>query len=205
MKKDYIPSRGGDLDNWETNFNAEVDAVATALGIPLPDVAPVKAEVSKHQTDYDASVAAQAAAKSAVSTEQASRKIAITDVRKLSNRMKAAPGFTPAMGNTLKIIGEDSTFDPTSAKPEIKLKQSGENVVIDFNHPREVDGVKIYSKRGSETAFTFLAIDTESPYEDNRANLTAGVAEKREYYAFFFDDDAIIGLQSDVVSISITK
>jgi len=205
MKKDYIPRRDGDLDNWEDNFNTNIDAIATALGIPAADVTALKTKITGHQSKYDTSVTALAAAKSAVNTAHTARKDTITDIRKMANRLKAAPGYTDAQGITLKIIGEDSTFDPATAKPIITLSLQGGNVVIKFNNPAEVEGVKIFSKRAGETSFTFLAVDTASPYEDNRANLTPGVAEERKYYAFFFDDDRVIGLQSDEVSISITR
>lgn len=205
MKKDYIPRRDGDLDNWEDNFRDEIDAIATALGIPPADVSALKAKIAGHQTKYDDAVTAKAASESAVNTARTARKDTVTDIRKMANRLKAAPLFTNAQGLTLQIIGDDSTFDPATAKPKLKVSLQGGNVVIEFDHPREVDGVKIYSKRGSEAAFSFLAVDTSSPYEDNRDNLTPGVAEERKYYAFFFDDDRVIGLQSDEVSISITR
>ncbi|MBK5286164.1 MAG: hypothetical protein JJE25_12255 [Bacteroidia bacterium] len=205
MKKDYIPNRDGDLDNWEDNFKTNIDAIATALGIPAPDVTALKAKITGHQGKYDASVTAQAAAKSAVNTAHTARKDTITDIRKMANRLKAAPLYTNAQGITLKIIGEDSTFDPATAKPKVKLSLQGGNVIIEFNNPAEVDGVKIFSKRAGETEFSFLTIDTSSPYEDNRDNLTPGTAEERKYYVFFFDDDRVIGLQSDEVSISITR
>ena len=102
-------------------------------------------------------------------------------------------------------MGPDSDFEAATAKPRLTLSPQGGNVVIEFTNPRPVDGVKIWTKRGSETAYSFIAVDTESPYIDNRPNLSAGIAEERKYKAFFFVDDDIIGLESDEVSISITK
>jgi hypothetical protein len=60
------------------------------------------------------------------------------------------------------------------------------------------DGVRITSRRESETAFTFLAIDTESPYIDNHALLVAGRPEVREYRAQYPWGDDPIGLKSDI-------
>lgn len=205
MKEDYIPKSDGDLNTWETNFADKVGAITTTLGIPALDVNPVTDAITQHQTAYNNSFTADAAAVAAKSEKKKFKKQAIELLRALANRIKAAPGYTETMGNTLRIIGVDTDFDPATAKPHVKLSLEGNNVVIEFNNPREVDGVKIFSKRGNESAYTFLATDTESPYIDNRANLVAGVAEQRKYYAFFFDDDAEIGLQSDEVSISITK
>ncbi len=205
MKNDYYPRRKGDADTWEENFNAEVGAIATAVGIAPADVTSVTDEVTRHRNDYSASQSAKAAAKSASTKETNQRNTMLDLLRPFVNRIKAAPEYTTDMGNTLRIIGTDSTFNPDTAKPILTVEMFGGDVKINFTHPREVDGVRIYSKRGTDTAFTFMATDTESPYIDNRANQAPGTAEQREYYAFYFDDDSQLGLQSDIVKISITK
>ena len=41
-------------------------------------------------------------------------------------------------------------------------------------------GVRILGRRGTESVFSLLGIDTESPYVDTRANLGAG-PETRQY------------------------
>ena len=46
-------------------------------------------------------------------------------------------------------------------------------------------GVNIYSKRGAETALTFLARDTEAPYVDTRPLLVPGQPETRTYRATY--------------------
>ena len=204
MKKDYIPHEDSKLDTWETNFVSNIGTVATALSIPSGEVTPVTGAITTHKSSYTASTAAKAAAKAANSTCQSDKKEAVKEIRKLANRIKATPGYSEAMGSGLGIIGEDSTFDPTTAKPTISVKPTGGHVDVKFDHPREVNGVKIYSKRGSETAFTFLATDTHTPYHDNRANLVPGTAEKREYTAYYFIGEDAIGLECDIVSLSIT-
>jgi hypothetical protein len=58
----------------------------------------------------------------------------------------------------------------------------------------------IYSKRGSETEFTYLATDTHSPYTDNRVKLDSGKPEERQYYAYYFSNDYEVGQASDIVT-----
>lgn len=53
-------------------------------------------------------------------------------------------------------------------------------VELDFDKSTS-DGVNIYSLRGDEADFTFLARDTASPYMANRPLLAAGKPELREY------------------------
>jgi hypothetical protein len=120
--------------------------------------------------------------------------------RALVRRIKASAAYTVGMGEDLGIHADDSV--PVITSPELKLKMEGGNIVISFKKGAS-QGIKLYSRRGSETTFTFLAVDTRSPYVDNRPNLVEGAAEKREYYAFYLVDDAQVGTQSPTVSIMV--
>ena len=55
---------------------------------------------------------------------------------------------------------------------------------------------------GSATSFSFLAIDTESPYVDTRPNLAAG-PETRQYQAQYLTGDDSIGLISDTLNVTV--
>ena len=82
------------------------------------------------------------------------------------------------------------------------LKSDGGGVVeLDFDKSIS-DGVNIYSNRGTEADFTFLARDTVQPYVDNRPLLAAGKPELREYKCVYVQSDAEIGLFSDEVVVN---
>ncbi len=120
--------------------------------------------------------------------------------RMLTKRIKGSLNYTTAIGEDLGIEVPQSSSELKA--PVLSVKADAGKAVIAFKKGK-ADGVRIYSKRGSEAAFTFLAIDTKSPYVDTRPNAVEGVPEKREYYAYLFDDDATVGQQSDIVSINI--
>lgn len=124
-----------------------------------------------------------------------------TRFRKLVRQIKANSAYTEQMGEDLGIVAPEDTTTLTA--PKLKIKLDGGNPVISFVKSKS-DGIKLYSKRGAETEFTFLAVDTKSPYTDTRPNLTPGEAETRQYYAFFLKDDEQVGTQSDVIEISVT-
>ena len=65
--------------------------------------------------------------------------------------------------------------------------------------------MEIRTKRGTETEYTFLARDTESPYVDTRANLAAGGngPETRYYVAQYLQKDAVVGEISDVLVVTV--
>jgi len=92
--------------------------------------------------------------------------------------------------------------EPVVNPPLLSVKIVGVSPVISFKKG-STDGVRIYSKRGSETTFTFLATDTQSPYVDNRPNLVLDTPEKREYHAFYFKNDAVVGTQGPPVVITV--
>ncbi len=120
--------------------------------------------------------------------------------RLMAKRIKGSINYTKAIGEDLGIEVVQSTTEATTTV--LKAKLDGGHPVISFTKSK-ADGIRLYSKQGSETAFSFLAIDTRSPYVDNRPNLVPGTPEIREYYAFLYDDDAVIGVQSDTISITV--
>ena len=113
------------------------------------------------------------------------------------------PVIANNIGKELGIIGPDVVPpDYSTVKPKLTAIVAAGAATIKFDKG-EMEGVKIYSKRGSETHFTFLGTDTHSPYHDNRPKLAADSPEERQYYAFYSEDDSDVGIQSDVVSIVI--
>ena len=221
MKKDYLALSDGDFDTWEENFNNQIGALAAAVGVDPAQVAAITTEIATHRSLYSAADAAKNAAQAAVGTARARRKTTTGMVRPLVRQIKAHPGYTENIGETLDIIGPDEGIDWDDEIPTLAVKLVGGNIVIEFNKKKS-DGVKIYSKQGNQTEFTFLALDTESPYVDNRPKLAASGAnpappnpgspsptpaaqgpENREYYAYYVVSDEQVGLLSATVKITL--
>ncbi len=120
--------------------------------------------------------------------------------REIVRLIKATNGYTPAVGADLGIIAPENTA--TLGAPQLKIEMKGGQPVISFVK-RNSDGIRLYSKRGSESEFTFLAVDTRSPYTDARPNQVPGVSETRQYYAYYIKNDEQVGSQSAVISISL--
>jgi hypothetical protein len=121
--------------------------------------------------------------------------------RALVRRIKAHPNYTSAIGAQLGIEGPDVAVDLSEAKPVLTATpQRSGLVVIEFVKGQS-DGVNIYSRRGTETGFTFLARDTASPYIDNRTPLVAGQPEQRHYMAMYVLDDDEVGIPGDELAV----
>lgn len=84
-------------------------------------------------------------------------------------------------------------------KPKLSIRKDSDGVIIKIEkspaHP-----VKIFTKRGSEDNFTFLAQVSENQYADTRPN-AFNAPELREYMAYYVSEEVQVGPASDVVLI----
>jgi hypothetical protein len=125
-------------------------------------------------------------------------------LQQLIRRIKAAPNYTEAIGQSLDIIGNDgnSSDGETTAKPSLKaITKPSSEVRIDFNK-KGFDGVRIESRRSGSPQWELLGFDAYSPYTDSRPPLEAGKAEAREYRARYVRRDEPVGEWSDIVVVS---
>lgn len=122
--------------------------------------------------------------------------------RQLVKQIKSNPNYTDAIGEDLGIVATQPV--PVFTAPELKVSMKGGNPTIGYKRGNS-EGVRIYSKRAGEDSFTFLDVSTRSPYVDARPNVVPNTAETRQYYAYFLVNDAQVGSQSAIVSISVAE
>lgn len=203
MKNHFIPKRDGDLDAYEENFSNKITIHAVTLGIDPSEVTAVKTSIANHRLSYSNMNSKRAESKASSEDNLIKKEHAVNEIRRISKMIKSFKNYTPAIGDDLGIIGADKPVkDIAELKPVLTPKIVGQEIVIKFQK-EGTDGIKIYSKRGAETEFTFLAVDTQSPYNDNRPKLESSKPEQREYYAYYFEVDSEIGKQSDVIKVTL--
>lgn len=202
-KSDYIPKRDGDLDAYELNFVNKLTIHAAALGIDPAEVTAIKANINNHRLSFSGAISKRAESKSSSEENFTKKVIAINEIRRASKLIKSLTNYTSTIGNDLQIIGPDKPArDITDLKPVLTVKMNGNEVKLKFRKD-ETDGVKIYSRSGAEPEFSFLAISTQSPYDDNRPKVDNSKPEQREYYAIYFEDVNELGNRSDIVRATI--
>jgi len=198
---DYIPKRDGDLYTYEKTFLTKLPSAAATLGIATDEITQTVSIIDAHLSAYDNVTLKKQESNATVENNVAKKAAAIAEIRRVSNYIKSNSKYTDAIGKELGIVGtEEAPEDLTAIKPTLKGKILGGSAVVSFDK-QKMQGVRIYSKRGSETEFTFLAVDTASPYEDNRTKLNTALPEERQYYAYYLYDDQQVGQQSDVLKI----
>lgn len=205
-KHDYVPKKIDPYLTHHDNLKTQAAALVGQAGITSTDATNLATDNTQVHTAHSDVVAADSVKQAKVATQTAVVKTVVGNERKFANRVKAATGYTNAIGQQLGIIGEEDTTDLSTSAPTLTGKlitlPSG-LIVAEIGFDKSIsDGVKIFSRRGSETAFTPLAIDTSSPYVDNRPNLGAG-PETRQYQAVYMLNDEPIGNMSAILSITV--
>lgn len=201
---DYIPHSDDALVTWLSNYKAKLALHAAALGISTADLAIHVADCNDMIAAVQVAAAKKAELANANKVKTDAKSDKLGNLRSLNKHIKTLPSYTDAIGADLNIIGSSTAFDAANAKPVLTVTLSGGKPVVAFSKEKS-NGVKLYDKRSGDAVFSFLAIDTHSPYHDNRPNKTAGTPETREYYAFYIDNtDEAFGLASDVVSVMVS-
>jgi len=201
-RQDYIPASDSEFQTWFQNYKGQVAVLAATFDLTASEVAAVEADFTLYQTKLNTSNTSKAVQQAAAADKTTTRGAVVGRIRAWANRFKAHPNFSPAQGQQLGVIGPEDTTDLTTAKPTLKATAINVSAIsIGFNKSVS-SGVKILAKRGTETGFRFLAIDTASPYVDTRTNLATG-PELRQYQAQYLVSDDPIGLVSDTLNVTV--
>lgn len=202
-KTDFIPKRDGDLDMYEENFLNKLALHAPVLKMDPAIVTELQTGISNHRLAFSAMISKRAESRAASEDNYNKKRSAINDLRRGAKIIKSQKTYNTAIGDDLQIIGAEQTqTEPGSLKPVLIARVNAQISYIRYKK-FNADGIKLFSKRGSETEFTLLAHSTQSPYVDNRPKLTENQPEMREYYAKFMIDMNEIGLISDSIRVTI--
>lgn len=119
-------------------------------------------------------------------------------IPELVARIKANANYTTPIGEDLRIIGDEDSFDPATFKPGLTVENTQQGRLLKFEKS-ETDGVNVYSREEGEGTWILLARDNFSPYLDARifAQPTA-----LEYKVTAVIQDEEVGVDSDTVNIT---
>lgn len=178
----YIPNADSDFNDWVKQYNEYVRNNFAALGLLIGDSTALDGAFSKWETDYNALLAAQAAADAAVQTKLAARAALEELVREDTRKIQANPSVTNAQRAELGITvpkGTKTAAPVPTTRPiaDVDNKQRLQHIIHFFDEgsqkskakPEGVRGCEIWCKIGgtapldySETKY--LATDTKTPY-----------------------------------------
>lgn len=133
---------------------------------------------------------------------------ALTRIFALIAKMKLSAAYTEAIGTDLGVVGAVAGNPPGASNTARFLTEllqgAGQQTVKLTFYKYGHMGVWIECRRGANGQWEFLAIDTESPYLDERPLLAAGQPEVREYRMRFWDKGTPNGDWTDVTSVTVS-
>jgi len=132
---------------------------------------------------------------------------ALNRIFKMVQEMKSKLTYNDEMGLIIGIVGSEQTPPPPgTARPRFKVEvfRSTESEAARLSFFKDGHmGMWIESRRGTGD-WGFLAIDTESPYLDERPLLNPTQPETREYRLRPWDDGQPNGEWSDVAKVTVS-
>lgn len=200
--EDYIKQSYGKLEGFFKIYENGLEKYAGLFDIGQEEKDALIGAMNTTKTDYTVKTTARAAAKAATQKFKKSKENTVKSIRKSVRKIKAHNNYSVTIGKEMGIVGEEAHYDQSKMQPKLRLLLNAGVVEIRFKKSFS-EGINIYSKRGDETEFTFLARDTRSPYTDKRSNPAPGEAETRQYYAFYVFNDEEQGLRSEVYEIAV--
>jgi hypothetical protein len=222
-KRDYLKMDEDQLPEWFTNFAAKLPGYATTFGLTTAEVNAVIADAAivtvvinmvlsfkDEQNKWvkfknlelfgpDGATPTLPVPPSPSATPVPPNVISRT--RKLVARIKTHPAYNEVIGEDLRVIG--SEISTPEAKPTGTVKALPNYAAEVSFVKRGFDGVDVESQRGTETDWTLLAFDSQSPYVDNRPPQTAGQAETRRYRLRYRKADVPVGEYSDILTVTV--
>ncbi|HBJ86382.1 MAG TPA: hypothetical protein DDZ88_21505 [Verrucomicrobiales bacterium] len=232
-RQNYFPNRLGEQPEWLGNFATKLPIHAAALGLAAPRVTAGAGDALwaayvigdwRINAQGFADTVTDAVAETHEGTGAAVQVLpvftvpalpagvvavlpgAVERLFRLVKDIKNAPGYTDVIGSDLGIIGpEVPPPPPGGGAPRIKLfvEQGAASQITRMTFFKDGhQGLHIESRVGSG-AWEFLAIDTVSPYLDERPLQVPGQAEVREYRARFWDNGQPNGNWCDVAKVTV--
>jgi hypothetical protein len=201
MAGDFIPQPKGDYRAWLLNLKTQIPTQGPIYSLAAGEVTATATACTNQIALGDAVIAAKSAYAAALQNESDGRKATDALLRNKISDWKQMPLFTPTIAQDLRVVGTAAAFDPSTYKPEFKVRIVGGEIRLDWTK-KGADAVHIYGRLRGQPGWTLLGMDTSSPYIDGRPLAAPAVPETREYMLRGVLTDVEIGLDSDIQTIT---
>jgi hypothetical protein len=182
---DYLPGPDPEFNVWQENFLIYATANMATLGLVAGDLTPITTGQTNWSSAYSDHVAKQAAATAARTTKDTRRAEYEAAIRPLVRRLQASSSVDDAERAGLGITVPDPTATPAAVpttKPvgQVDTRQRLQHTIswvdeltpTSKGKPAGVQGAEVWVKvqptadapPGDPSGFTFLALDSRSPY-----------------------------------------
>lgn len=129
IRKDYIPSKEGDIIPWTENFITVANANLTTLGLIETDITAIATKKVDFTTKLNNAIAKQAESKAATESKNISKDDLVTNIRVLAKQIQARPGVPNNLKEQLGLTVPNPTPTPlqpvTPTELSAKINTSG--------------------------------------------------------------------------------
>ena len=230
MTKDFIPTQLQAFCEWAENLKLEFTALASQLGFTAAEITALLTDLNhaiyacRAAMDAGSFGSAWVQYRKTLMHGDAGQPIGSTPgntmpaapattapppgviprIRAAVKRIKSAPGYTPSMGQTLRIVpGGTTPPDTETVRPDtkatpmplFKAKLKWKN--------RGFTAVRTRSRLDGDTAWTDLGLATGSTVVDERPPREAGKPEVRFYEQIYVRNNEPVGQWSDSVRVTL--
>lgn len=196
----YVPFSDASLAVWAHTYKTKLGQLGEGLGI-ASDVIAAQQELAQGIIDNINKVdAKKVELKEAVTLKNLVRQNNLQQIRNMAAQIKTLQGYTPNVGNELRIVAMGQAVDYGILKPSLAVTAFKGYVNVAFNKQR-MFGVKLYGRLRGELEWKLLGMSRTSPFYDEAPLVEEGKPEIREYKAMCFDGEYEVGLESDVASL----
>lgn len=197
-KRDYVPSRDGDRLPWAANLKTKVAIHGPTIDMSATEITDVQTACDGITTRINAKTAARTAYENAVAAADAAIDDAIKMIRKRIGKAKKDDGYTNEIGEDMGVVGPEQTIDVPNSRPDLTAQKVPQGWEIAFNLQGYFHGINVYKKLPSASGFTKAGFDSSTPCLDSDT-----IENGTQYYAFYVLNDAEVGQQSDILTISV--
>ena len=199
---DYLPRADAELIAWLTSLGKNLGTLGAGLG--LSD-AEVKADQKLCSDLITAIQTDEQKHRDWLAATEATRLLKLKEVPSLRSsiaRIKTSPGYTPAIGQSLGILGTaPQTLIKEQVKPTLRASRQPGKVELRFTRGK-LDGVNLYSRKKGELPWQLLGRASRSPFVDATPVTSTTGSEVREYRAYGVYRDEEVGQPSDILVVA---
>ena len=200
---DFIPNKRSELKEWLEGISDNIVAEAVKMGVSAPDGLAAKALADGLLAKFDATDAGQAALNGVRTIERNATPGVLAGLRTFIRNWKTLPLYAGSGSEgVLHLRGSSAAFDSSSYKPVIEASYEGGFISFDFDK-LGVDALAFYCRLRGTLPWIRIGIDTLAPFLDSKPVAVNGVPEVREYMARGMVGDDEVGLDSDIVTVTL--
>jgi len=127
----------------------------------------------------------------------------IARIRAMIQRIKSSPGYTPAIGQALRIVPTVVPVDDSNAKPNTRGKALPMFKAELRCKRGDFDAVRTRCRRDGEADWTDLGLSVGTKTLDERPPIEPGKPEVRTYEQIYVRDNQPVGQWSDSVRVTL--